>query len=118
MAKDKKDTMTIRAGSIEKRDEFKKRFKNLKPKGYTQADIVEVGLITLESGNKEQQLLNKREKAIAERDELIKEIITKNKLIEAYNRQLKDQYANRYKDHAIDKDVKIMYDSEGNEILY
>lgn len=118
MAKDKKDLIGVRAGSEEKKEELKKRCKELKKDGYTTADILEIGLITLEKGNSEKQLINKREKAILERDELIKEINTKNKLIEAYNRQLIDKYSNRYKDHAIDKDIRILYDSEGNEIFY
>ena len=120
MAKDKNDSMTIRAGSEEKKEDFKQRCKKLKSNGITQAKIFEDGLFMNEKQKTptEEYLINKRAMVIAERDEAIKNVIAKNKLIEAYNRQLKDKYSNRYKEYTPTTDVRILYDSEGNEMYY
>lgn len=116
MAKDKNDSMTIRTGSEEKKKSFKDRSKELKANGYTQSDIFEAGLLALEKGYGEQQILYKKNKMIAERDNALHEVIEKNQMIEAYNRQLKDRYSNRYKELDVNDNIKKIYDSEGNEL--
>jgi len=111
----RKDKYQIRLGSEDKKEEFKKRCKNLKDsKGYTQADIFEAGLMALEGGNDEQQLIYKKQKAISERDNAIAQVNSLNNLIEAYNRQLKNKHKTRYKDLDVAASVKAIYDSEGN----
>jgi len=112
----RKDKYQIRLGSEDKKEEVKKRCKKLKAKGYTQADIFEAGLLALEEGNKEQQIIYKRTKTIAERDKALIIIKDSNLRIEAYNRQLKNKNSSRYNDLKIDADVIKIYDEKGNEI--
>ena len=104
------DSMTIRAGSKEKKEDFKIRCKNLKAKHITQAEIFEAGLLALEGGNTEQQIIYKKNKTIAERDEAILKVKDSNMRIEAYNRQLKDRYKSRYGELSLDDNIINLYD--------
>lgn len=118
MAKDnRKDIYPIRLGSEDKKEEIQKRCKQLKDsKGYTQVEIFEAGLLALEGGNDEQQIIYKKNKTIAERDKALIKVKDSNLRIEAYNRQLKNKNSSRYKDLKIDEDVIKIYDEKGNEI--
>lgn len=114
----RRDSFTVRAGSESKKEDFKKRCKNLKnSKGCTQADIFEAGLMALEGGTDEQSIIYRKQKAISKRDNAIAEVNSLNKLIEAYNRQLKNKNKTRYSelDVAV-SGIREIYDSEGNLI--
>ena len=116
MAKKENDVYTLRVGSADKKDDFKSRTQKLKEeKNITQREIYEAGLRVYEKGNSEAQILNRRNKTITERDTLFNLFIQKNKLIVAYNRQLRNKNK-RYKDYTDEKDVINVFDEEGKEL--
>ena len=84
MAKKENDVYTLRVGNADKKADFKSRTQKLKEeKNITQREIYEAGLRVYEKGNSEAQILNRRNKTIAERDTLFNLFIQKNKLIVA-----------------------------------
>ena len=116
MAKKENDVYTLRVGNADKKADFKSRTQKLKEeKNITQREIYEAGLRVYEKGNSEAQILNRRNKTIAERDTLFNLFIQKNKLIVAYNRQLRNKNK-RYKDYTDEKDVINVFDEEGKEL--
>lgn len=102
--------------SSQKKD-FYDRSKILKAKGITKADIFEAGLLALEKGASEEQILRRKNLLINKRDEALKEANDSNKRIEAYNRQLKDKFSYRYKDLDVNDNVLIIktIDNSGTE---
>ena len=116
MAKKENDVYTLRVGNADKKADFKSRTQKLKEeKNITQREIYEAGLRVYEKGNSEAQILNRRNKTITERDTLFNLFIQKNKLIVAYNRQLRNKNK-RYKDYTDEKDVINVFDEEGKEL--
>lgn len=110
------DVYTLRTGNAEKKAEFKERTRKLKEeKNISQREIYEAGLKVYEKGNSEAQILNRRNKTIAERDTFFNLFIERNKLIIAYNRQLRNKNK-RYKDYTDEKDVINVFDEEGREL--
>lgn len=115
MAKEN-DVYTLRVGSADKKENFKRRTQKLKEeKNISQREIYEAGLKVFEKGNSEAQILNRRNKTISERDTFFNLFIERNKLITAYNRQLRNKNK-RYKDYTDEKDVIIVFDEEGNPL--
>lgn len=112
------DYVGFRAKTEKQKEEFYNRANTLKDKGISKADIFEAGLLALESGNSEEQILRRKNKEINERNELLKEALDINKRIEAYNRQLKFKPNGRYKEiDFLDNVLTInIFDKEGNEI--
>ena len=110
-------TIGFRTKSLRQKKNFQDRSKTLKSKGITKADIFEAGLLALENGSSEEQLLRKKNFLINKRNEALKEASDSNKRIEAYNRQLKDRYSSRYENLPIEDNVIIIkiVDSSGAE---
>jgi len=116
MATNNKDQYNFRVGSADKKKDFQRRTKKLKEeKQVSPREIYEAGLRVYEKGNSEAQILNRRNKTISERDTLFNLFIEKNRLITAYNRQLRSKNK-RYKDYTDDKDVLFVFDEEGKEL--
>lgn len=114
MTKKENDVYTLRVGSAEKKADFKSRTQELKEnQNITQREIYEAGLRVFEKGHSEAQILNRRNKTISERDIFFNLFIEKNRLITAYNRQLRNKNK-RYKDFTDEKDVIFVFDEEGN----
>lgn len=115
MAKEN-DVYTLRVGSADKKENFKRRTQKLKEeKNISQREIYEAGLKVYEKGHSEAQILNRRNKTIAERDTFFNMFIERNKLITAYNRQLRNKNK-RYKYYTDEKDVVFVFDEEGKPI--
>ena len=110
------DYIGFRAKTEAQKREFYKRSENLKAKGYTKSDIFKAGLLALEKGESEQQLIYQKIKAINERDKYLMQTIALNEYIEAKNRRLKDKFNSRYKELNINDGVIILFDSNGNKI--
>lgn len=91
------DYVGFRAKNEEQKEEFYNRANTLKDKGISKADIFEAGLLALENGSSEEQLLRKKNVLINKRNSYLKEASDSNKRIEAYNRQLKTRFSERYK---------------------
>ena len=91
------DYVGFRAKTEEQKEEFYNRANTLKDKGISKADIFEAGLLALENGNSEEQILRKKNVLINKRNSYLKEASDNNKRIEAYNRQLKTRFSERYK---------------------
>lgn len=91
------DYVGFRAKTEEQKEEFYNRANTLKDKGISKADIFEAGLLALENGSSEEQLLRKKNVLINKRNSYLKEASDNNKRIEAYNRQLKTRFSERYK---------------------
>ena len=91
------DYVGFRAKTEEQKEEFYNRANTLKDKGISKADIFEAGLLALENGNSEEQILRKKNVIINKRNSYLKEASDNNKRIEAYNRQLKTRFSERYK---------------------
>lgn len=91
------DYVGFRAKTEEQKEEFYNRANTLKDKGISKADIFEAGLLALENGSSEEQLLRKKNVLINKRNSNLKEASDSNKRIEAYNRQLKTRFSERYK---------------------
>ena len=113
------DYVGFRAKTEEQKEEFYNRAETLKSKGISKADIFEAGLLALENGSSEEQLLRKKNVLINERDSYLKEASDSNKRIEAYNRQLKDRFS-RYKNLDVNDNVLTIeiLDKEGNEYKF
>ena len=109
------DYIGFRAKTEAQKREFYKRSENLKAKGYTKSDIFKAGLLALEKGESEQQLIYQKNKAINERDKYLMQTIALNEYIGAKNRRLKDKFS-RYKELNINDGVIILFDSKGNKI--
>lgn len=113
MATNNQDQYNFRVGSADKKKDFQRRTNKLKEeKNVSAREIYEAGLKVYEKGNSEAQILNRRNKTISERDALFNLFLEKNKLIVAYNRQLRHKN-NRYKDYDDEKDVLFVFDEEG-----
>ena len=110
------DYIGFRAKTEAQKREFYKRSENLKAKVYTKSDIFKAGLLALEKGESEQQLIYQKIKAINERDKYLMQTIALNEYIEAKNRRLKDKFNSRYKELNINDGVIILFDSNGNKI--
>lgn len=91
------DYVGFRAKNEKQKEEFYNRANTLKDKGISKADIFEAGLLALENGSSEEQLLRKKNVLINKRNSYLKEASDSNKRIEAYNRQLKTRFSERYK---------------------
>ena len=116
MATNNKDQYNFRVGSADKKKDFQRRTKKLKEEKKVSArEIYEAGLRVYEKGNSEAQILNRRNKTIAERDTFFNSFIERNKLITAYNRQLRNKNK-RYKDYTDEKDIIRVFDEEGKEL--
>lgn len=116
MATNNKDQYNFRVGTAEKKAEFKDRTNRLKEeKNITAREIYEAGLKVYENGRSEVQILNRRNKAISERDMFLEMFLQSNNKITALNRQLRYKN-NRYKDYTDEKDVIKIYDRNGEEI--
>ena len=116
MATNNKDQYNFRVGSADKKKDFQRRTKKLKEEKKVSArEIYEAGLRVYEKGNSEAQILNRRNKTIAERDTFFNSFIERNKLITAYNRQLRNK-SKRYKDYTDEKDIIRVFDEEGKEL--
>ena len=74
-----------------------------------------LGLKVFEKGLSEQQILNRRNKTLAERDIFFNLFLEKNLLIINFNKQLRDKNK-RYKDYTREKDVLMLFDKNGNEL--
>ena len=110
------DVYTLRTGNADKKKEFKQRTQKLKEeKNISQREIYEAGLKVFEEGRSEAQILNRRNKTIAERDTFFNLFIEKNLLITSYNRQLRNKNK-RYKDYTDEKDVVNVYDIDGKPL--
>ena len=110
------DYVGFRAKHEQQKEEFYNRAETLKDKGFTKADIFEAGLLALENGNSEEQLLRKKNVLINERDSYLKKASDNNKRIEAYNRQLKNRFSRYEKLDFKDNVLPIqVFDTEGNE---
>ena len=116
MATNNKDQYNFRVGSEEKKEEIRKRTNALREERNISArEIYEAGLRVFERGSNIQQLLDRRGKAISERDIFLNLLIDRNSKITVLNRALRnksDRY-NNYDDH---KDVLIIYDEYGDQI--
>lgn len=111
------DYVGFRAKTEKQKEEFYNRADTLKEKGISKADIFEAGLLALENGNSEEQILRKKNVLINERDSYLKKASDNNKRIEAYNRQLQDRFSRYenldFKDNVLTIEV---YDKEGNKL--
>ena len=110
------DYVGFRAKTEEQKEEFYNRADTLKAKGISKADIFEAGLLALESGKSEEQILRRKNILINKRDEHLKEASDSNKRIEAYNRQLINRFS-RYENLDVNDNVLTIevLDKEGNE---
>jgi len=115
MATNNNDLYNFRAGSEEKKKDFQDRTRKLNENNVSAREIYEAGLRVFEKGNSEAQILNRRNKTIAERDTFFNMFIERNKLIMAYNRQLRNKNK-RYKDYDDEKDVVFVFDEEGKPL--
>lgn len=116
MATDNKDQYNFRVGTAEKKDDFKRRTNKLKEeKNISAREIYEAGLKVYEKGNSEAQILNRRNKAISERDIFFNLFVDRNSKIIALNRQLRNKNK-RYNNYTDEKDVLFIYDENGNQL--
>lgn len=111
------DYVGFRAKTEKQKKEFYNRANTLKEKGISKANIFEAGLLALENGSSEEQLLRKKNVLINKRNKCLDEAIDSNKRIEAYNRQLQYKFS-RHKDlNLADNVLNIeVLDNEGNKI--
>ena len=79
------DYVGFRAKNDKQKEEFYNRANTLKDKGISKADIFEAGLLALENGSSEEQLLRKKNVLINKRNSYLKEASDSNKRIENYN---------------------------------
>lgn len=124
MAKQKKETgskndiVNFRAGSEEKKDEYKERIrKATESNNIRQIEIVENGLLVIEGKDEEQTVLNKKNKTKAVRNEALDKVIESNALLRAYNLRLKALNPNRYKFLDEEEGVLKLFDEKGNRII-
>ena len=116
MATNNKDQYNFRVGSEEKKEEIRKRTNALREEQNISArEIYEAGLRVYERGSNIQQLLDRRSKAISERDIFLNLFIDRNLKIMALNRRLRNK-SDRYNDYHDEKDVLIIYDEFGDQI--
>lgn len=111
------DYVGFRAKTEKQKEEFYNRADTLKEKGISKADIFEAGLLALENGNSEEQILRRKNVLINERNEYLNKAMDSNLRIEAYNRQLYNRFS-RYKDLDFKDNVLTIEisDKEGNKI--
>ena len=113
------DYVGFRAKTEKQKEDFYNRSETLKSKGISKADIFEAGLLALESGNSEEQILRRKNVLINKRDKHLREASDSNKRIEAYNRQLIDRFS-RYENLDVNDNVLTIEvsDKEGNEYSF
>lgn len=110
------DQYNFRVGTAQKKADFQSRTNKLKEeKNVSAREIYEAGLRVFEQGTSEAQILNRRNKTIAERDIFFNLFLDRNSRIIAFNRQLRNK-SKRYNNYSDDKDVLIIFDDEGNEL--
>lgn len=120
MSKNKGHTIGIKTNKTEA-EEIKLRCDNLKvTKGYSKKDVFLAGLLALENGESESNLLYRKNKEIHERDKLLKDVIGLNRHIRGLNSKLRANY-NRHKKN-LDPDDNVLtikvYDSKNNELEF
>ena len=93
------DQYNFRVGTAQKKADFQSRTNKLKEeKNVSAREIYEAGLRVFEQGTSEAQILNRRNKTIAERDIFFNLFLDRNSRIIAFNRQLRNK-SKRYNNY-------------------
>ena len=99
---------------IEDKEVLRKRIKET---GLSAEELFEEALAIHEMPNSEATLLQRKQKAINERDIAINTIIERNNYIQALNRRLKNKNPSRYRNLDAEDGVVEIFDKDNNKLF-
>ncbi len=99
---------------IEDKEALRKRIKET---GLSAEELFEEALAIHEMPNSEATLLQRKQKAINERDIAINTIIERNNYIQALNRRLKNKNPSRYRNLEVEDGVVEIFDKDNNKLF-
>lgn len=99
---------------IEDKEALRKRIKET---GLSAEELFEEALAIHEMPNSEATLLQRKQKAINERDIAINTIIERNNYIQALNRRLKNKNPSRYRNLEVEDGIVEIFDKDNNKLF-